>query len=126
MDASEMVCQQLDQSFGRVKASVADLTDDETRRVLAGKLTPIIWQLGHIATVDGNFVKRAGGTYVPPDRYVELFKAGTGGAADYPPLEEVLAYAVTAHEAIFAAARGADYATPSRPSGETSTPSGRC
>ncbi len=109
MDMSEMVCQQLEQSFGRVKASVADITDEEARRILAGRLTPIIWQLGHIATVDGNFVTRAGGTYVPPTRYVDLFKAGTGGQADYPPLEEVLAYAVTVHAALFAAAREADY-----------------
>jgi hypothetical protein len=62
--------------------------------------------------VDGNFVRRAGGTYAPPARYVDLFKAGTGGEAAYPPLEEVLAYAVTAHEALFAAAWEADYTKP--------------
>lgn len=112
MSFSEMVCQQLEQSFGRVQRSIEDVTDEEARRVLAGKLTPIIWQLGHIATIDGNFIKRAGGRYVPPARYVELFKAGTGGQAEYPPLEEVLAYAVTAHQALMGAAREADYSKP--------------
>jgi uncharacterized damage-inducible protein DinB len=112
MDVTQMVCQQLEQSFARVRASVSDISDDEARRVMAGKLTPIIWQLGHIATVDGTYVTRAGGTYAPPARYVELFQTGTGGQANYPPLEEVLTFAVTAHDALLAAAREADYGTP--------------
>ncbi len=112
MDINAMISQQLDLSHERVKRCVADLTDEEARRVLAGMLTPVIWQLGHLAVVDAGVVQRGGGSYTVPPRYVDLFKQGTGGQADYPPLEEVSATFDGAQWALLTVAREADYTKP--------------
>lgn len=112
MDATAMVCQQLTVSFDRLKKCVADLTDEEARRQLAGKLSPVIWQLGHVAVSDAQFAQRAGGSYAVPPHFANLFKMGSGGQADYPSLEEVSAVLSQAHRSLLAAAQEADYTKP--------------
>jgi hypothetical protein len=47
-----------------------------------------------------------------PLLYRELFKPGTGGPADYPPLAEVSAVFSGVHQAMLKVATGTDPATP--------------
>ena len=86
MDAKAYVTQMLNLSHNRVREAIDGVSDADGRRVMAGKLTPIVWQVGHLALVDGNYVRRAGGESPVPARYAELFKQGSGGEQDYPPL----------------------------------------
>ncbi|HLJ59832.1 MAG TPA: DinB family protein [bacterium] len=112
MDKNAMIAQQLGISHERLRLCVADLADEDAGRVHAGLLAPIVWQLGHVALVDAGFVQKAGGTCTIPPRFDELFRAGSGGAADYPPLADVWAAFDAAHEALLEVARTVDGATP--------------
>jgi len=117
MNITAMVVQQLGTSYNRLKRCLGGLRDDEARRLLAGQLTPITWQFGHLAFIDAAFVKRGGGTYALPPRYADLFNIGTGGEADYPPLDAVWSAFDGAHRALLQVAAEADYSTPlDRPS----------
>lgn len=117
MDMTAMVSHQLAATYDRLKRCLDGLTDDEAHRTLAGKLTPITWQFGHLAVIDSIFAQRGGVSYPLPPRYTDLFKVGTGGHADYPPLSEVWTGFDGAHRALAQAAAEADYSTPveSRP-----------
>ncbi len=79
----------LNATMSRLQRSIDDLTDDEARAVPLDGLAPIVWQVGHIAVVDAAFARRVGGDSPTPDGYTDLFKAGSGGRANYPPLAEV-------------------------------------
>jgi hypothetical protein len=112
MDAKAYVTRVLAVTHERLRGSIADVSDAEARRVLAGKLTPIVWQIGHLALVDGIYVRRAGGESPAPARYAELFKQGSGGEQDYPPISDVWGAFDTAHRALLDRAAGADYDAP--------------
>lgn len=107
-----MIAQQLDLYHARLEWTLEGIADDEARRVLAGSLAPIVWQIGHLAVVDATYTQRAGGSYALPLRYSDLFKPGTGGAADYPPLRDVWAAFSGAHQALLEVAGQADFARP--------------
>lgn len=111
MDIRPNLVQQFTLSYDRAKRCVADLSDEEARRA-PGTLTPVIWQLGHIVVTDSNFVRRAGRTFEVPPRFVDLFKPGTGGAADYPPLGDVAAAFDGTQQALLRTVQEADYDTP--------------
>ncbi|MHB8730923.1 MAG: DinB family protein [bacterium] len=112
MDAKTHVTYMLGVSHGRLREAIDGVSDADGRRVMAGKLTPIVWQLGHVALVDGNYVRRAGGESPVPARYAELFKQGSGGEQDYPPLSEVWTVFDATHKALVDRASGADYQAP--------------
>lgn len=109
MDARTFVTYMLGVSHDRLREAVDGVSETDARRVLAGRLTPIIWQVGHLALVDGIYVRRAGGDSPVPARYAELFKQGSGGEQDYPPLPEVWNVFGTTHRALIDRAGGADY-----------------
>jgi uncharacterized damage-inducible protein DinB len=112
MDMAAMISQQIVGSRERLRRCLEDLTGDEARRVLAGGLSPVTWQVGHLAVVDATFVQRGGSAYAPPPHYLDLFKMGSGGAADYPPLGEAWEAFDGAHQALLRVAAEADYRTP--------------
>lgn len=112
MDEQAMIAQQLAISHERLRRCVADVADEEASRVQAGLLAPIVWQLGHVALVDTGFAQNAGGTCTIPPQFVGLFRAGSGGTADYPPLADVWAAFDAAHEALLGVARTVDGAVP--------------
>lgn len=87
----ELIVYGLESSFARVLRCVEDITDDEARAMPHG-LSPLLWQLGHLVTSDAGYLRRAGGRVEPPATYAGLFVTGTGGAAAYPPLGEVLTF----------------------------------
>jgi hypothetical protein len=112
MDTKSYVKTMLGVSHDRLREAVNGVSEADARRVMAGTLTPIVWQVGHIALVDGNWVRRAGGDSPVPARYAEVFKQGSGGEQDYPPLAEVWDVCESAHRALVDRADGADYETP--------------
>ncbi len=107
-----MVIQQLDLYHARLERALEGVSEEEGRRVLAGRLAPIVWQVGHLAVVDAIYVQRGGGSYTVQPRYSDLFKPGTGGEAEYPPLSEVWALFSGVHEALLKVVGEADFAKP--------------
>jgi len=107
MDGRDLLLYSLNVTHTRIQRCVDDVTEDEARSLPEG-LTPIVWQVGHMAVVDLNFARRADGTSAAPDGYQDLFKAGTGGEAAYPDLGEVKATMDRAQQALEAIARSAD------------------
>ena len=107
-----IVTQQLDLYHARLQRSLEGITEEEARRLVAGRLAPIVWQVGHLAVVDAMYVQRGGGSYAVPQRYSDLFKPGTGGEAEYPLLREAWAAFSDAHQALRAVVAEADLARP--------------
>lgn len=90
MEIQPVLLYGLTATMARLQQSIADLTEEEARRVPLEGLAPIVWQVGHIAVVDAAFAHRVDGQTRAADGYVDLFKAGTGGSvASYPALVEV-------------------------------------
>jgi hypothetical protein len=112
MDDRGLIRQQLGTSRGILQHSVRDISDDEARRISTPPLSPIIWQVGHLAVTNVGFMKRAGVGPMPslPEAYPGLFESGTGGRADYPPLDEVMRVFDATHDALLGAVAEADLA----------------
>lgn len=84
----DVVTYGLKATFTRALRCVEDVSDTEAGQTRYN-LSPIIWQLGHLALSDGGFFRLAGGASPAPESFKGLFKTGSGGAADYPPLADV-------------------------------------
>lgn len=112
MITRDMVTQQLDLYHARLERALEGVTEEEARRVVAGCLAPIVWQVGHLAVVDAMWVQRGGGSYAVQPRYSDLFKPGTGGEAEYPPLGEVWNVFSESHHALRKMADESDFARP--------------
>ncbi len=74
----------------RVLRCIEDVSNDEARRT-PNDLSPLIWQLGHLAQSDGGFLQRGGMVSPAPASFSALFKTGSGGPAAYPSLVDVKA-----------------------------------
>jgi DinB family protein len=110
MDDRALIQQQLGASRGILQHSVRDISDDEARRIATPTLSPIIWQVGHLAVTNVGFMKRAGIESRPslPQTYPGVFDTGTGGRADYPPLDDVMRTFDATHEALLRVVAEAD------------------
>ena len=71
MDSRALLQHQLSTSHQIVKQCVNDIADGEAGRLPAASLSPVIWQVGHLAVSNVNFIKRTGVTSGPelPERY---------------------------------------------------------
>lgn len=114
MDNRALIQYQLATSQQMLKRCLGDITEADAGTLPQGTLAPIVWQVGHLAIADKVFIERAG--FTPggelPERYATLFKTGTGGAADYPPLSEVVRAFDGTHEALTRAVTEAKLETP--------------
>ncbi len=109
MDMRQMMLGQLQATHARVLRCVEDVSDDEARRPLAGNLTPVIWQVGHLAFGDARMAARVDRPYTLLPSFEGFFKGGTGGQAAYPPLAEVTAAFTTAQRALEEVAKTVDF-----------------
>ena len=102
MDNRTLIQRSLGASHQIVKQTLSEVSDEDARRIPVTTLSPIVWQVGHLAVSNMNFIQRAGvtSTTTLPEPYTTLFKTGTGGAADYPPLDEVVKAFDDTHEAL--------------------------
>jgi hypothetical protein len=115
MDMKEAVQFQLKRSHERVQQCIADLAPDEAHRPPAPRLSPVVWQIGHLAFYDALFADRAGvGHAVPaiPEDYERLFTAGTGGPGEYPPIDQVWKTFDRTHGALLQIAGRVELSTP--------------
>ena len=107
MDTQSVALYGLTATATRVLRCVEDVSDDEARRTPTN-LSPIVWQLGHLAQSDGGFLQRGGVVSPAPASFAELFKTGSGGSAIYPPLAEVRAVFEATQRELEKLARSAD------------------
>jgi hypothetical protein len=115
MDVRTAIQFQLQRTHERVQQCLADLSADEARRSPLLRLSPVVWQVGHVTFYDALYVDRAGvGPAVPaiPNEYEQLFKAGTGGQAEYPPIDQVWKVFDRTNAALHAIAERGDLAQP--------------
>jgi hypothetical protein len=115
MNMTEAVQFQLKRSHERVQQCIADLGRDEAHRSPAPRLSPVVWQIGHLAFYDALYADRAGvGPAVPaiPEDYERLFTAGTGGPAEYPPIDQVWNTFDRTHGALVQIAGSVELSTP--------------
>jgi hypothetical protein len=113
VDARAAVQFQLQRTHERVQQCLSDLSADEARRSPLPHLSPVVWQVGHVTFYDALYAERAGVAYaVPaiPQEYELLFKAGTGGQADYPPIDQVWKVFDRTHTALRTIAERGDLA----------------
>lgn len=106
---------QLQRTHERVQQCLADLSADEARQSPLPRLSPVVWQVGHVTFYDALYAERAGiGHAVPaiPREYEHLFTAGTGGQAEYPPIDQVWEIFDRTHAALRAIAERGDLAKP--------------
>lgn len=99
MDAGEVLRFALNATFDRVLRCLEDISEEEARRVIGG-LSPVVWQVGHLAHADGVLLHRVGLAPPVPEGYAALFSPGTGKGTDYPPLGEVRAVFEAAHRGL--------------------------
>ncbi len=111
MDLRVLLDYGLTVTYARFLRCLEDITDDEARRMPA-ELTPIVWQVGHVAVADFAFARRLDGTSAPPSGYPRLFQAGSGGNAHYPSLDEVRDVLGQAQRRLEELARSADLDEP--------------
>ena len=111
-DLVAMVRLQLQRSHERVQRCLADLSEEDAQRCPLPRLSPIVWQVGHLALYDGRAVQKAGTVWTGPEAYERLFLAGTGGPAGYPPIWQVRETFDRTHSAILRIAEEADLARP--------------
>ncbi len=114
MDDRALIQHQLATSHQIVKNCLGDVTEAEASKLPEAILAPVVWQVGHLAFSNKTFIERAGVSPATalPERYAALFKTGTGGAADYPPLSEVVKAFDETHEALARAVAEAKLETP--------------
>lgn len=115
MDNRALLQQQLAVSHQILKHCLSEISDDDARRMPNATLSPIIWQVGHLAVTNVTFAQRAGAspTTALPAGYPDLFKTGTGGQAAYPPLNAVVRAFNDTHEALMRAVAEAELEAPS-------------
>jgi hypothetical protein len=114
MDNRALIQHQLAVSHQTVKVCLNDLAEGEAGRLPNALLSPVVWQVGHLAFTNTSFINRAGLTSATtlPESYAALFKTGTGGAADYPSLSEVAKAFDETHEALMRVVAEAKLETP--------------
>ena len=88
-DARGLLAGMLDGTFTRIQRVLTDITEEDGRAGPQG-LTPVVWQVGHMALTDSRALSRLAIPVPVPGTYEALFTTGTGGAANYPPLETVV------------------------------------
>ena len=115
MDVTAAIQFQLQRTHERVRQCLADLSADEARRSPLPRLSPVVWQVGHVTFYDALYAERAGvGRAMPaiPQEYEHLFKMGSGGETAYPPIDQVVKLFDSTNAALETIARTGDLARP--------------
>ncbi len=112
MELKQVILRQLEMSHQRVLRSLEELTEADVQQSPTGNLSPVVWQVGHLAWSESFYAGRADGAVSVPPTFAELFRSGTGGKGTYPPLAEVTSALGAAQEGLAEVARGTDLAKP--------------
>ena len=90
--------------------TLEDLSADELQRSPVSNLSPVIWQVGHVAATDAYFARMCGAEVVLPEEFMGLFGRNTGGAKPYPGLVDVKPVYEKGQQALEALAQSAEMA----------------
>lgn len=102
MDIRELISEQLRMSSGGMQSVVKGDISPEDAVARPQNLTPIIWQVGHIAYYEALLVSAITGDDADiPENYESLFKTGSEGDDDFPPFAEVIAALERSQAAVF-------------------------
>lgn len=112
VDSRQMILSILRGTHQRVLRCVQDLSDAEAQQSPTGSLTPVIWQIGHLAFTDARLAARVDCPYPLSSSYEELFKGGTGGPGAYLPLSEVTTAFNTTNQTLEEAVKSVDLSRP--------------
>ena len=107
MEIRDAIQYGLTATYTRILRSVEDVSDVEARQV-PHNLSPLIWQLGHVALTDGGFLRLSGGISPAPESFKGFFRTGSGGPADYPSLTDVKTVAEAVQRDLMELARSGD------------------
>jgi len=88
-DLSTLLAGMLGSTATRIQRVLADVSEEDARARPQG-LTPIVWQVGHMAFVDSRVLVRSGVIVEVPASYERSFTTGSGGEADFPPLTAIV------------------------------------
>jgi hypothetical protein len=69
--------------------TLEDLSADELQRSPVSGLSPVIWQVGHVAATDAYFARMCGADVTLLEEFTGLFGRNSGGAKPYPGLADV-------------------------------------
>lgn len=101
MDDRALIQQQLGLSHRLLKHTLNDISEEDARRIPSPAVSPIVWQVGHVAFVNFSFaVGRDAVRTKVPETYPALFATGTGGRADYPAFATVVKVLDDSHAAL--------------------------
>lgn len=102
MDIRELIGEQLRMSSGGMQSVVKGDISAEDAIARPNDLTPIVWQVGHIAYYEALLVSAITGDDPDvPENYESVFKTGSAGDTDFPPFEEVIATLERSQAAVF-------------------------
>lgn len=105
MDARAALRQQLQLTFERIENAVKDLPPGQWTASPQG-LTPVVWQVGHVAATAARLLERAGRAFPVPAPYGELFASGSSGSAAWPEPQAVLRFFQDTHDALLQLTEG--------------------
>jgi len=88
--------------------TLEDLSADELQRSPVTGLSPVIWQVGHVAATDAYFAGMCGADLTLPEAFTGLFGRNTGGAKPYPGLGDVKAVYEAGQQALEALTQSAE------------------
>jgi len=88
--------------------TLEDLSADELQRSPVSNLSPVIWQVGHVAATDAYFARMCGADVTVPEAFMGLFGRNTGGAKPYPGLVDVKPVYETGQQALVALAQSTE------------------
>jgi len=88
--------------------TLEDLSADELQRSPVTNLSPVIWQVGHVAATDAYFARMCGADVTVPEAFMGLFGRNTGGAKPYPGLVDVKPVYETGQQALVALAQSTE------------------
>lgn len=103
MELRELLKHALAGGAGMIKHTISDLSEEEAAQRPHG-LSPIVWQVGHLAVTEARLVQELLGVEVElPASYGHLFPYGSSGDGPLPPLSEVSEAFERVHEQLLKA-----------------------
>lgn len=84
-----MIVRQLEATRRRVLSCVEDVSNDEAIRSPSPGLSPLIWQIGHLANANASFAVSVGAERGIPADYNVMFRWDPPADVRFPQLAEV-------------------------------------
>jgi hypothetical protein len=87
--AREVLLMEIGRTNRILLRTLEDLSADELQRSPVSNLSPVIWQVGHVAATDAYFAGMCGADVTVSEEFRGLFGRNSGGPKPYPGLVDV-------------------------------------